>query len=117
MMIDYLYYHWRESVPCHQLLSMPTRSMKAALKLMNWYVNTTLLYGFGRAVTYDFDGTGKYWNKKLERYETKEMLILDKIGRVMGRSFATIIVWPFMLGEDLFRLECHVRGKDIEEYK
>jgi len=91
--------------------------MKAALKHMNWYVKSTFLYGFGRAVTYEYEGTGKYWNKKLERSETKEMLILDKIGRVMGKSFSAIFVWPFLLGEDLFRLECHVRGKDIEEYK
>jgi hypothetical protein len=91
--------------------------MMAARKLLNWYVNTTLLYGFGRAVTYDYEGTGKYWNKKLERSELKEMLVLDKIGRVMGKSVQAIFVWPGMLGEDLYRLECHVRGKDSEEYK
>ena len=89
----------------------------ATRKLLNWYVNTTLLYGFGRAVTYDYEGTKKYWNKKEERYEKKEMLALDKIGSVLFKSFATIIVWPGMLGDDLARLECRVRGKDIEEYK
>ena len=91
--------------------------MKAAQKLMNWYVSTTLLYGFGRAVTYDYEGTKTYWNKKEECYEKKEMLILDKIGSVLFKSFATIIVWPGMLGDDLALLECRVRGLDIEEYK
>lgn len=91
--------------------------MMAARKLLNWYVNTTLLYGFGRAVTYDYEGTKKYWNKKQERYEKKEMLMLDKIGRVSIKSFAAIILWPGMLGDDLARLECRVRGKDVEEYQ
>ncbi len=89
----------------------------AARKLMNWYVNTTLLYGFGRAITYDYEGTGKYWNKKLERYETKDMLVLDKIGTVMGKSFSAIFIWTGMLGDDLTRLECRVRGKNSDEYK
>ncbi len=45
------------------------------------------------------------------------MLVLDKIGRVMSKSFAAIIMWPGMLGDDLTRLECRVRGKDTEEYQ
>ena len=89
----------------------------AARKLMHWYMGSTILYGFGRSVTYDYEGTRKYWNKKLERYEKKEMLVLDKIGRVSIKSFAAIIMWPGMLGDDLARLECHVCGKDIEEYE
>jgi hypothetical protein len=28
--------------------------------VMSWYVNSTLLYGFGRAVTYDYEGTREY---------------------------------------------------------
>ncbi len=91
--------------------------MMAARMLMKWYMNTTLLYGFGCAVTYDYESMGRYWNKKLERYETKDMLVLDKIGTVMGKSFSAIFVWPGMLGDDLARLECCVRGKDREEYK
>ena len=45
------------------------------------------------------------------------MLVLDKISSVLFKSFATIIVWPGMLGDDLALLECRVRGKDIDEYK
>ncbi len=60
--------------------------------------------------------TRKYWNTKHERYETKEMLVLDKIGRVSIKSLSAIIMWPVMLGDDLARLECYVRGKDFEEY-
>ncbi len=91
--------------------------MQHARKIMHWYLGSTMLYGFGRAVTYDYEGTKKYWNKKEERYEKKEMLVLDKIGSVLFKSFATIIVWPGMLGDDFALLECHLRGKDIEEYK
>jgi hypothetical protein len=87
-------------------------NLLVARKLSEWYVNTTLLYGFGRAVTYDYEGTGKYWNNKHERYELKEMLVLDKISRVMSKSFAAIIMWPVMFGDDLTRLECHARGKN-----
>ena len=91
--------------------------MTTARKLMNWYMNTTLLYGFGRAITYDYEGTGKYWNKKLERYENKEKLVVDKISGVMSKSFSAILVRPLMLLDDLTRLECRVRGKDYNEYK
>ena len=97
-------------------MSSPQHTI-AARMLLKCYVNTTLLYGFGRAVTYEYEGTGKYWNKKLERYETKDMLVLDKIGGVMAKSFGAIIMWPGMLGNDIARFECHVRGKDPEEYK
>ncbi len=91
--------------------------MQQARKIMPWYLGSTMLYGFGRAVTYDYEGTKKYFNKKNERYELKEMLLLDKIGSVLFKSIVTITVWPFMLGEDLARLECHLCGKDIKEYK
>ncbi len=85
--------------------------------LLRWYANTTVLYGFGRAITYDYEGTRKYWNTKHERYKTKEMLVLDKIGRVSIKSLAAIIMWPGMLCDDLTRLERYVRGKDYGEYK
>jgi hypothetical protein len=89
----------------------------AARMLMKWYMRSTILYGFGRAVTYDYEDTRKYWNNKHERYENKEKLVVDKISWVMSKSFSTIFVWHLMLGDDLTRLECHVRGKDYEEYK
>ena len=97
--------------------SSAQKHLMVARKIMNWYVSTTLLYGFGRAVTYDYESTKKYWNKKQERYEKKEMLVLDKIGTVMGKSFSAIFIWPGMLCEDLTRLECRVRGKNSDEYK
>ncbi len=46
-----------------------------------------------------------------------EMLVVNKIGGVMSKSFSAILVRPLMLLDDLTRLECRVRGKDYNEYK
>ena len=86
-------------------------------RFVNIYVNTTLAYGFTRAVTYDYEGEKKYYNEKKEKYEKKEMLIFDKIGQISAKTFAALFGWPFMLGDDLPRLECAVLGKDHREYK
>ena len=86
-------------------------------RLANIYINTTLTYGFTRAVTYDYEGEKYYRNKKTAEYEKKEMLIFDKIGRISMKTVAATFAWPVMLGDDLIRLECVVRGKDPAEYK
>ena len=80
------------------------------------YVNTTLAYGFARAVTYEYEGTKNYYNNKTAKYEQKEMLLIDKIGRASASSVSAIFLWPIMLNDDLARLECAVRGKDLAEY-
>ena len=81
------------------------------------YFNTTLVYGFTRAVTYDYKRSKRYYNQKTGEYEQKEMLLIDKIGTISGNTLAAVAVWPVMLGEDLARLECAVKGKDPAEYK
>jgi hypothetical protein len=80
------------------------------------YFNTCLAYGFARSVTYDYKGTKKYYNQSTCEREEKDMLLVDKIGRTAGNTCAALIMWPGMLGEDLARLECAVKGKDIREY-
>jgi hypothetical protein len=82
-----------------------------------WYLRTCLAYGFTRSVTYDYMGTKKYYNEVTEKREEKEMLLVDKIGRITGGTCAALIMWPGMLGEDLARLECAVKGKDAREYQ
>ena len=91
--------------------------MKILLRCWHIYTNTTLAYGFTRAVTWDYSGTSLYHNKKTDKYEHKEMLLVDKIGRVSWRTFAAVVAWPMMVGEDLARLECRLTGKDPAEYK
>ena len=81
------------------------------------YFNTCLAYGFARSVTYDYKGTKKYYNEVTEKREEKDMLIVDKIGRITGSTCAALFLWPGMLGEDLARLECAVKGKDAREYQ
>ena len=73
-------------------------------------------YGCFRAVTYESDWTRRYYQKSTQTYEKKEKLISDKIGSVLSAGLAAPTVWPWMLGRDLMRLECAVRGKKIEEY-
>ena len=81
------------------------------------YFKTAVTYGFVRSVTYDYQHTKKYYNEKLEKYELKEMLLVDKITRVVGQSFFASIACAGMIAEDLSRLECAVRGKNSNEYK
>jgi hypothetical protein len=45
------------------------------------------------------------------------MLLVDKMGRITSRTCAAVIMWPGMMGEDLARLECAMRGKDSSEYR
>ncbi len=49
--------------------------------------------------------------------EEKDMLLVDKMGRITSRTCAAVIMWPGMMGEDLARLECAMRGKDSSEYR
>jgi hypothetical protein len=81
------------------------------------YVNTCLAYGFTRSVTYDYQSTKKYYNEVTERREVKDMLLTDKIGRICGSTCSALIMWPGLLGEDLARLECAVKGKNAREYQ
>lgn len=81
------------------------------------YVNGTMAYGFTRAVTYDYKGTKRYYNNKIDHSEVKEMLLVDKISRITGGTMGAIFWWPMMMHEDLTRLECAIRGKDATEYE
>lgn len=68
-------------------------------------------------MTYDYKNTKKYYNEITGRYEVKDMLLIDKIGRISGSTCAAGFFWPGMLGEDLARLECAAKGKDTREYQ
>ncbi len=68
-------------------------------------------------MTYDYQSTKKYYNKITYESEVKDMLLVDKIGRISGNTCAALIAWPAMLGEDLAKLECAVKGKDVKEYQ
>ena len=74
------------------------------------------MYGFFRSITYDYKKTDRYFNEKTRSFEVKEMLYVDKVGRVLANSLAAVTVWPFMMSDDFKRLECKVRGVDSVEY-
>jgi len=44
------------------------------------------------------------------------MLLVDKVFVVAVLTASTPLLWPFMLREDLIRLECLVRGKPVTDY-
>ena len=91
---------------------------KVAKRVLNWYMGSMMTYGFVRAVTYEHETTQRYYNNKTERSEVKEMLVMDKIWCVMGKTCIAVFAWPGMLVYDLSRLEmCMMRGKNHEEYK
>jgi len=86
------------------------------LKILRVYLKSTALYGFTRAVTWNYEGKKEYYNSTTHRYETKEKLIVDKAVSVLGGTFAAYFSWPSMLCDDLTRLECAVKGRDAGEY-
>lgn len=92
-------------------------TMASLSRALGVYVNATVAYGFTRAVTYDYTGVKKYFNAKTGRTEVKEMLLVDKVGSVCTNSFAAIVAWPFMVTQDLTRLECALKRKDPSEYE
>jgi hypothetical protein len=87
--------------------------MTLMYKAARVYLNTCLAYGFTRSVTYDYKGTKKYNNQNTGEREEKDKLLVEKIVRIAGNTFAALIVWPGMLGEDLASLECVFKGKDM----
>ena len=87
------------------------------IRALRVYFNTCLSYGFVRSVTYDYKSTKKYYNEISGKNEVKDMLLVDKIGHISGSTWAAVFLWPAMLGEDLVRLECAVKGKDAREYQ
>ncbi len=93
-----------------------TSAIQYGVKVVSMYVGVTAAYGFTRAVTYDYEKTAEYYNRKTFRYEHKEMLFTDKVGTILGKTCLAITAWPNVLGRDLTRLECASRGKDLSEY-
>lgn len=96
---------------------MASQHVSELYRALRLYVNGALAYGFTRAVTYDYESSKQYYNDKTGREEKKEMLLVDKLGTVWGKTVSTLIFWPGMLGADLARLECAVKGKDPREYQ
>ena len=75
-----------------------------------------MTFGFIRSVTYDEKVKSEYYNRNTRSFEVKQMLIVDRIGRVIFNTCAAVTVWPWMLRDDLVKLECRVRDKDSVEY-
>jgi hypothetical protein len=100
---------------------MAELAMLRAIARVYFNTGTTLAYGFTRevTVTYDYKDSKKYYNQKTGQTELKEMLLVDKIGRITGNlnTVAAMGAWPFMLGEDLVRLDCAVKGRDPSKYR
>ena len=88
---------------------------KGAVSLRN-YVAVTVAYGFTRAVTYDYEGTKEYYNKKTWKHEKKPMLVVDNLGVILGKTIDSVVFWPFIVAHDLKRLECFAVGVDLKEY-
>ena len=86
------------------------------LRWLRNYAAATFAYGAVRASTYEYEGTREYYNRRTRAFETKPMLGIDRLGRIMCHGFQAFGGWPLMLGGDLTRLECAARGLDRVEY-
>ncbi len=96
--------------------SSPSASLLFASTWVRRYVCATAAYGFGRAATYDREQTKRYFNYRTGRTELKDKLFVEQFGRMVHCALAAPMAWPVMLGEDLVRLECAARGRDVAEY-
>jgi len=104
---------WASLGSASRMASCP---IEYSLRLTRLYAHTTLAYGFTRAVTYNYEGQRDYFNERTRKYEPREKLVVDKLASVSGGTFAALFLWPRMLGQDMARLECYLRGKDASEY-
>jgi hypothetical protein len=93
--------------------------MQAMPFALRAYIGTTMAYGFARSATYanNSESTKMYHNDKTDRYELKERLFVDKVGRVASYTAVAPFAWHFFVWEDLATLECLAKGKDPREYK
>lgn len=76
------------------------------------YLKITLAYGFVHAVPYA-------WNCKTSLYSghgRRELLVVDKASVIFANTVTAPILWPFLLRDDLIRVECFVRGKPVKDY-
>jgi hypothetical protein len=91
-------------------------NIELGLKIVRVYLKSTALYGFTRAVTWEYEGKKEYYNARTREFETKEKLIVDKAYGVLRGTFSAYFAWPCMLADDLTRLECAVKGREAREY-
>jgi hypothetical protein len=106
-------YHSR----CLNVIPMSSSTMPLFVRRLVTYVYATAAYGFVRSTTYDYDRKKLYFNSQTQKSEVKEKLLIDKCGGVAIGTLSAISIWPIMLGGDIARLECAVRGKDPREYQ
>jgi len=99
------------------VIDMPKQwDIELVIKSVKLYLKGIALYGFTRAVTWGYEGSKEYYNATTHEYETKEKLLVDKARGVLGGTFSAYFAWPFMISDDLKRLECVVKGLDPQEY-
>lgn len=79
------------------------------------YLGITQAYGLVHAIS-------GVWSYKTSLYNTKydepkrELLLVDKVGLVVANTVTAPFLWPFLLREDLIRLECFARGQSTQGY-
>ena len=80
------------------------------------YAVGTFFYGFIHSTACEYCKTKRYFQKSTASYVAKEKLLIDKLGSTALGTVVAPFVWPLMVNEDLRRLECLVRGRDVAEY-
>jgi hypothetical protein len=89
--------------------------MTALSSLWNRYLGCTMAYGLAHAVPF-------VWSYKTSLYRKhyndplRELLLVDKVGLVFATTVTAPILWPFLLREDMIRLECFACGKPVSDY-
>jgi hypothetical protein len=76
------------------------------------YVGVTWAYGVAHAIPFLWSRKTKYVLSK----ERQDMLLVDKVLHGAQLGCSSLFLWPFLLREDLIRLECLMRGKRASDF-
>ena len=80
------------------------------------YMLVTTTYGCISAIPQTWRQKRKYTNGETFMTELLPTPIVEKFGRVFLKSLAATAWWPYMLYNDLLRLELHCKGENPRKY-
>jgi hypothetical protein len=89
-------------------------NLSVGLKCYLW---VTCAYGLAHSVQDVWAlKTNLYGSHVSKPDNLREMMLVDKFVVVVMGTVSSSVLWPLLLRDDLIRLECLVRGKQVKDY-
>ena len=86
------------------------------MPLWERYMLATATHGCISAIPQTWRAKRKYTNRETFKTELLPTPIVEKFGLVFLKSLAATAWWPYMLYNDLLRLELHCKGENPRKY-